>query len=454
MSVRQSVVRVDLLGNLRLLRIETRRNVGLLFLPVLLFAAWRLAADQLGRDVLLWVDASVVVRDTLSILGPVTGGAAAWMAGRERRRGLGDLIATTARPSFSSDLGVIASTAAWGVLAYVLMGAWVLGLTALDAVWGAPVLWPLLVGLLGIATHATLGYAIGRRLPSRIGSPLAAIALSVLQTAPSFGVSGRSRQHLSPLADVEAGVYYGVLPDLGVPHTLLLGGLMGIALSSLGGRGSGGGARIALLSLGTVAAVLGAGAALASPPSPVTFYMRNESNPAKQIPHQPLCKRGHIEVCVHPAFGKELDEVSAAVERVVEPFRGVPGAPTRALQRDWTVLARPPAGTLVFDLQHGPHEGIEALPSALASHLISDQYCACDASGGFEAQQALTQWLYARTVDQGGLECGDSHGLLASPAECEAAARFEALGPERQRAWFAEHWADLRAGKIRLENLP
>jgi len=162
----------------RMIGIETRRSIGLWLWPLLVGLALFLAyADGLAWQVTFWVQASVLVRDGLLIVGPALGGAAAWMGGRERRRKIGDLLATTPRPAWARWSVTWAATAFWGALAYVLAGAYVLALAVRHTDWGAPVAWPMLVGLVAVPAYGAVGYALGSLLPSRFTAPLVAIAL-------------------------------------------------------------------------------------------------------------------------------------------------------------------------------------------------------------------------------------------------------------------------------------
>jgi hypothetical protein len=84
-----------------LLRIEARRSVALLLLPVLLGLAWFSFSAGSGAFCrrFLWIEVSVAVRNTAFFAAPCLAGAAAWLAGRERRRGMGELLGTVPQNS-------------------------------------------------------------------------------------------------------------------------------------------------------------------------------------------------------------------------------------------------------------------------------------------------------------------------------------------------------------------
>jgi len=83
-----------------LLRIELRRTAALWLAPVMAAFAWFLFHQQYaGSFGVLWSDRSIAVRDVAQPAWPLICGAAAWMAGRRRRRGTAELLATTPYPA-------------------------------------------------------------------------------------------------------------------------------------------------------------------------------------------------------------------------------------------------------------------------------------------------------------------------------------------------------------------
>ena len=177
--------------NGRLIRIEACRSVGVWLFPPLLALAWfYLRGDQFHLLTMLWVEASVAVRGMVYFAGPALAGVAAWMAGRERRRDVEELLATTPRPAWSRQLATWTGTVLWGMLAYALVALAVGVLTARQAVWGGPILWPVVVGLLALPAHAALGFALGRFVPSRFTAPLVAAVFYFARAFVGFGARG------------------------------------------------------------------------------------------------------------------------------------------------------------------------------------------------------------------------------------------------------------------------
>ncbi len=231
---------------LPLLRIEARRSVGLWVWPLLLGLALLLAyGSGLAWRVTFWVQASVLVRDGLLIIGPGLAGAAVWMGGRERRRKMDDLLATTPHPVWARRSATWAAIALWGLLGYAVAGAYVFVLAMVQTNWGGPVAWPMLVGLVAVPAYGAVGYALGALVPSRFTAPLVAIALLVAPVVVGWGsrtgtLGPATRpsaldalHYLSPVATLDASVWYGVRPDVGWPQALFLLGLIGLALGGL-----------------------------------------------------------------------------------------------------------------------------------------------------------------------------------------------------------------------------
>ncbi|MEJ7763273.1 MAG: hypothetical protein WKF80_10825 [Thermomicrobiales bacterium] len=78
--------------------LEFRRGAAMWLIPLALIPLWFILRNDFTTPVSLWVETSVTIRTALNYLGPFFGGAAAWVAAREHRRGAGELLATTPLP--------------------------------------------------------------------------------------------------------------------------------------------------------------------------------------------------------------------------------------------------------------------------------------------------------------------------------------------------------------------
>ncbi len=473
----------------RMVRIETRRNIGLWLWPLLVGLALFLAyADGLAWRVTFWVQASVLVRDGLLIIGPALGGAAAWMGGRERRRKIGDLLATTSRPAWARWSVTWAATACWGVLAYVLAGAYVLALAVRHTDWGGPVAWPMLVGLVAVPAYGAVGYALGSLLPSRFTAPLVAIALLVLPVAVGWGsrsgtfsaatkLSALDALHyLSPVATLDASVWYGVRPDVGWPQALFLLGLTCLALGGLALRGERGRAAwSALLAGGALGGTSVVMLLSAAPPSGVLLQASRTTNVSfpllvrydRLIPYTPVCADAPVPVCVHPAYRSYLASEAPVINRLIAPLVGVPGAPVRAAQ-----LPHGEMGVIGRVLAFLPNNGNSAtdqyffgnIAQALVGYDVAGPLPPCPGDptlqSCLDAQNAIGIWLVRQAglrlgvVTFGGTTLRPYFGGVDWDATSAAAGRFAALGRDRQRAWLQTHYVALNQGRVRLRDVP
>lgn len=450
---------------LSLLRIEFRRSAGFLLIPVIVAGSWLFGWSYLGSPVTLWSDGSVLLRDLGIFAAPFLGGIAAWMAGRERRRGAGELLETTPRPELSRHLTTWSATALWGILAYALIGAVILLITYLRATWGSPAVLVILVGGLTFPACAALGHALGYYAPSRFTAPLVAIGLfagQFLAAIPRFPLT-----FLSPAVMLEYEVWFGVKPDgIQLPQVLFLIGLVGVGLGSLAISRRRGVLRWGGLLGGGAFVMLGA---VIVPPNPAASP---DVKPPQyeMVAYEPVCEDGIVPVCVHPAYEPALGEITTNANQIMEPLADLPALPERIEQLPsdgfyfWGKLpAQPPdKGTLGLELYS--YAGSEDVGTmyAIAAGLVSDTKQTMPAvkdqplfERGSAAQNAIQVWLLRREgLDPTCGNLGSSGVIKYDTASCKAAERFAVLTPAEQRTWLEENYADLRAGKLTLKDLP
>jgi hypothetical protein len=403
----------------------------------------------------LWPYVAVALRDTLVLVGPLAVGLSAWAASKERRRGVEELLATTPRPPFARDL------ARWGAATALICGGYALGAavlmlrTYLGGAWGSPVVWPVLVSLLALATHSALGYAVGFHVPSRFTAPVVAIIMYWGQGFVGYFLLDSAVRYLSPLGDGDHSVFFGVLPRIPLPQSLWFTGLAGAAIATVALRRD----RSSWVSWGALCAsatvaALGATMLLATPPQ-VGSAQRQEA----YVRYTPVCAEGRTTVCVHPAYGGMLPEAAAAMERVTKPLIGLPGLPTRAEQRDY--LSDPlPEGTLPILLPTpttvGQDQAVaeEELTAGIALGLVQDTSSSRFVeSGGVpdDAQAAVAYWL----VDASGSNPQTVAYYGPNPETVTASGkRFAKLSAQQRGDWLAQNFVELRDGRLTLEDLP
>lgn len=495
----------------RLLWIETRRNIGFWAFPVLAGLAWltwRISQGTEGHTgVALWPQTSIDIAFAVGLIGPAAGGLAAWVAGRDRRRGLDDLLATTPAPVTRRDLTLLGATTLWVLLAYVAAGVYQGVLTAREATWGGPVWPPIFIAGLAIAVQAAIGYAAGSfagsALTSRLTAALVPVGLFVAQYVPTtlrgeevmlgprIGTSSYPYENLAPFVviyDIAGSAFWSPRLELAWASTAWLVGLGALALAIMALRRR----RRSPVVWGTlVAAVLAivVGFAQLVPAQAVTV-----PSPSRAIDYVPVCTQRSIEICVHPAYGSVLDETAELVDAVVRPLAGLPGFPVRAEQvrpdREGEAL-----GPLVLGADASNQLGIPAADPDTHDRVEASYVAVAAAAGQTDqflelptaAQSALAIWLMRQAgwdLDLEDLtwkgENENTEGpiiflpppadlpinetttreeasaiLEATAAEIVGAAdRFGALSPEEQRTWLEANFAALRADDLSLEDLP
>ena len=222
---------------IRLMRIEVRHDATPLLLPLL---AVLLGITPLAHDltpVALWLDRSADVEGSVQLAGPLAAGAAAWAASRDRRRSMTDVLASTPGNPCRRTLARWLVNAGWMAAFYVALCAVYLSVTAFQATWGGPDLWPAAAGLVALVACSAAGFALGLVLPTRFSAPLAAVGtLAVI-----LGVRTATNSDLQagigllspvyPAFGADATVFYRPLPDLSM---LKLVSDLGLLASALG----------------------------------------------------------------------------------------------------------------------------------------------------------------------------------------------------------------------------
>ncbi|HEX5166489.1 MAG TPA: hypothetical protein VFV93_13890, partial [Thermomicrobiales bacterium] len=230
-------------ATIRIFTIEARRSVALWFVPLMVaVAGWYANARLSPVGVAVWRHSSVSVGETLFVLAPLLGGVAAWAGGRDRRRGVGDLLATMPRPLAHRTLADWGGVVAWVVLAYAIVGTFVAVVTMRDDPWGSPIAAPVVIGLLTIVAASAIGYLTGALIPSRFVPPLVPIGLFLTIGLLDAGwLRGNRISYLSPatlldrqLLFMNSDSFFFRPPSLHLlPMVLWLSGLTGLALTGV-----------------------------------------------------------------------------------------------------------------------------------------------------------------------------------------------------------------------------
>jgi hypothetical protein len=366
----------------RALRLEIKHSAAVWVLPILaaLFYvnAYRTAA---GFPPTWTVRASVITQANLVFFSVIAAGIAAWVATREGRRKTGDLLATTARAAWARQATVLAATAFWMVLAYLAGVAVIYIQTARQATWGGPPLWPVAVGVVGVAASCAIGFTCGTLLPGRFTAPIVAVAVFAAWFVgvaaannvnnPSGGMKGTSALLVTatgrPL-HIDVGVYYHVPPDVSIAQVMLMGGVLLVMVGLLallpaarvpGVRG------LSVAAGRRLTVVAAAGVACGVAASATAFVLAGTGQysfttgweiPAlhdaaddQPVPYTLDCTGSAFKVCIHPAFEPYLGAMSAALQPAAAEIAGLPGAPVRAEMTMGNTLPAVAGTTSVYD---------------------------------------------------------------------------------------------------------
>ena len=493
-------------GLARLLRVELRRNAMPFVLPLIALVFWfdsyRIAATlpalwNLRTFYLLGQGHSLID------FAPFVAGVAAWMGSRDGRRGLTDLVTTSARSRFATQFATWAATAIWAVGGYLVFMGVTFWLLSRSIVSGGPPYWPVAVGAVGVAAFSAAGFVAGAYFPTRFTAPVAAFGgLLVCGMSSQIGFQSYGGWGLILPTNSnnnygqDAGIFYQFMPDLPIDRVLFLAGVTVALVALLGVRVTAGSLR--LRHTATVAAA--AGAALAVTAIALAFTARvtpygtvipalHDAANDQPIPYTPVCgQAAGVPVCVQPAYRGYLPDVTAALRPVLSQTGSLPGAPARVGQAatlfvDVTGRARSTSVGQISTLRGQPAVlwmplNMFNLPGSFGANQtrFSDEVKlqavhAIVTTGGplgdpaqIAVEAALMQHAGIPLAAQPEQVLGPSPWTLPSygphpattypPQIVAAARRFAALPAATRHAWLASHLTALRAGHLTLAQLP
>lgn len=501
----------------RVLRTEIRHSAYVWTLPLLailfIYDSYRTAN---GYPAVWTVRASVVPHMVPDFL-PLAAGFSAWVGTREGRRGIGDLLATTARSPWTRQFVALTGTLFWVVGSFLVAVAVLYVRISMVATWGGPPLWPVIVGTLELITICVIAFTAGALFPGRFTAPIAAVGLFVLclvgfkeAVTEHNGIGVAGITVLSPNSGVpssDAGVFYPVATDASIVQVMFMGGLVLAALGVLGlssrtggagwfgpsRRGMPGGARrrttaFGVLAVGTAAAV--AGVVLASS---ATFVGGNSLNgievPAlheaasgQPIPYTPVCASGPggFQTCVHPAYRQYLNASEAALAPVITEISGLPGASARAVDvADRAMPAYAAQGGYltgnprVFEFSYsyvlsGTGQSAAIIRSVLQQDLVNAFLTGPPVKiqtgegtqlsyGSMNAAQYVVGTALLDLVGwqpSAATQPGSLPAGVSGSSAQAAVKRFTALPAATRSAWLSSHVAAIRAGHVTLAEIP
>ncbi|MFD6753654.1 ABC transporter permease [Micromonospora gifhornensis] len=401
----------------RILRTELRRGTAPWAAAAMCGAGvWMLAVhpeDWGGR----WAGLVNYLRTSLLILCALMVAAGVWQAGRERRRGIDEMVNSTPRPGWQPVL------VAW--LAVTLAGTvGVLVAFAGAAVLVAPVAtyagdgwwWTLLVGVLALGAATAGGMCVGRLVRLRLAAPVAGLA-AYLGLAILTYWDTKSAVWLAPVQVAQAA--YQVVPGRVVAWQAGWLLALTVALLALAARRWYAAALAGALAVGVaVPIVTGPGPnRLLTDPDAVAL----------------VCTDSGPQVCVARIHAFLLDDVTPIVQPALARIEGIPGAPDRAMDD----AARP------VDQPQVPGDGTIWLhldqQATVRGGLANQDWLASDLRAVTELN--CRYYDHDREDERADLTGGLAHAWLfempASPVV--PVDRLYALPMPAQRAWFADY---------------
>jgi hypothetical protein len=486
----------------RLLGVELRRNVMPWILPLIVALFWfdsyrpSTGAAPLYGLRTYW---NMGEGHTINDFAPFVAGVAAWMGSRDGRRRVSDLVATASRPRWAAQLATWAATAIWAVTAYLacvgVMFAWY----AHQGVGGTPPWWWVAVGATAVIALSAVGFAIGTYWPSRFAAAGAAfIAILAMFLSAQIGFKHTSgwalilptnyNGNFDGNAQVDSGIFYPWLPDLPIARIMFLAGIAVVALGLTGLPARAGSQWLrraaAALALAGVAlagtAVALANGAQAANEGVVIPALHDAAND-EPIAYAPVCVRaGGVPVCLNPAYGRWLPDVTADLAPVLAEVAGLPGAPARAVQVAATYPSDADGPPLILSL--GGHPTVLSMAlgqlnmpgpcgfcaSPVSTQEFADQmrylsaraFVGAGLGPGSQVQQAVQAALLLDTGMPFSAQAVVTQNIpgtrlgAASQAVDAAALRFAAQSAAARNAWLVAHLAALRAGGLALGQLP
>jgi hypothetical protein len=495
----------------RLLRIELRHSAMPWILPLIAALFWFDSYRFGGNEPPFWVLRTfwnLGQGRAFEDFAPFVAGVAAWTASRDRRRRTADLVASAVRPRWAAQLAAWAATAIWAVGAYLAFMCVTFAAYAHGGMQGSPPWWWVAVGAAAVTAFSAVGFAIGAFFPTRFAAPVAAfvVFLAVIMSLKN-GLGDTSGWALilpnnaNGNYQLVSGIFYPYLPDLPIARMMFLAGIAVTALGVLGLPPRAGGAwlrraavvvTLAGLAVGGTASVLVRTARLST--HGIVIPALHDAANDRPIGYVPVCgDAAGVRVCLNPAYGRYLPEVTADLQPVLAELAGLPGAPTRVAQ----VAGRYTNG--LFEDQNGvavtiggsppvlrvPLDVFNDLPSATPGStgqfnqelpLVSVHVFVVPGNGGGTAAQQAVQ---AALLQHAGMPFAqqpqaleifglpswageDLQGLVTSGGPepspggpvYAAARRFAALPAAERHAWLAAHLPALRSGRLTLGQLP
>lgn len=262
--------------------------------------------------------------------------------------------------------------------------------------------------------------------------------------------------------NLDASVFTGIKPDIGLPESLWITGLAWTAATAVALKKQRTVLSYSSLLVALIISVIGASGLLKIPPPQHVHY-------SNFIDYKPVCANQGVQVCLHPAYAKLLPKTSSLAGKIYKPLKGIPGAPTKIVQGPYGPNLTPSStygNAATVDLRGG----YTLISYSLAHNLTQGDIAACKFEPGSEpiqqyvpeyearytlhcmSQDVIANWLLQRAgVNPDSL--GESPPVWDQEAQA-ALSRFSNLSPAEQHEWLVKNFKELRSGKFTAEDVP
>lgn len=415
----------------RALRTELLRGVAPVAAVVTLLAGTALMYSDANSWAGQWMPLAASVRFSMLILAPVAVALGAWQGGRERRRRIGEQLATTPRPGWQPLVTAWASVTlgCWLALA-IVVGAGAALVAPVASYAGGGWWWILAVAFLALAAMAAVGVALGRAVPSRLTAPVLAIVLYAAQVYAHDAV-GRlgGKEWLVPIMPVHDASGAMLPGSVSLQQTLWFAGLAASALVLVGSR------QRWLALMPAALAVVGAAPFLTTPATAVTqdeWWLQNTHWEPDPEASELVCTRDEPEVCLARYEAFLLDDVTPIARDTLARLEGIPGAPTRAV-----------GSTLGVDVADESYVFVDTGRVTITGDLHPERSWSvvrwrpelhCEAETADEEHGYGYDWLAAAV----GMWATDSGGARADDRTREALDSLRSMPESEQKEWAGE----------------
>lgn len=385
-----------------------------------------------------WIGLGVVLRSALQIAGPVVVAGATWAAGRDRRRGMGELLGSTARPPWqrivlgwgSVTLGATAGMAlVWAVAAV---------LVARVASYDGGRVWHPVVAAVSVGTFAAMGVVIGRFVPWRGTAPVAAIVVLYTLAFTHLGQIDNGSMWLSPALPQWGARVLSLSANGAVLEVLWFAALTGTLLLVAGARHR----RWAL-----VPAVVAVVVAIPLALGPSGMGPTGARWPLSSAATREVCRGDAPQVCVSQLSAFLLDDLTARVDALWPRLDGVDGAPTVVREAPQGEFSPDAQTVILYSLASDLRGRLEWSPLQDDNLMANVASMQCDqASGGNQFRTNAS----ALTASAGRLLTGGSATTYGLTPEAEQVSKrlssaLDAMTLTEQRAWLGRYLTAARS---------